>query len=334
MISVIIPLYNVEDYIEACLDSFELQSKNVEFEIIIINDGSTDGSLEIVERYIKQSELNIIIISQVNAGVSSARNRGIHEANGKFICFVDSDDLVQKKYLGGMLDIIENEDCDMVICATSSVEEEFVLVGNNQSSSPINLKLMNSNEALNEFLENKFTTGVWSLLIKKSILLDNNLRFSDGYKYSEDLEMVWKMIASSDLIALTSEPLYIYRIRNGSAMSYVDERRMDGLKLMQALEKYFQDKNPFFYLEFKKYGVARWVWSTVWQVAVASVNYNAFSNFLKDINTRKYMKSLLSYPQTKVKVSAFLYLVSPNVFFIIAKVQGKERLKRKINSIT
>jgi hypothetical protein len=188
---------------------------------------------------------------------------------------------------------------------------------------------MSSHEALNKYLNFEFVTGVWSLMIKKEIMDINKLKFSEGYRYSEDLEMVWKMIASSNIVVLTNEPLYIYRIRKGSAMNFLDDSRIDGLRLMEGLECYFQQKKPDFYENFKKHGVARWVWSTTWQAAVASSNYSSFISFTRKINSKNCMNKLLAYPQFKVKYGALLYLLSPFLFFIIAKDQGSKRLRRE-----
>ena len=98
MISVIIPAYNAEKQITNCLKSFENQ-RYKDFEIIVVNDGSTDKSEEVVNNYKQKSPMNILLVTQINSGVSVARNTGVKHARGNYLCFVDSDDMVTPEYL-------------------------------------------------------------------------------------------------------------------------------------------------------------------------------------------------------------------------------------------
>lgn len=316
MISVIIPLYNVESYIVRCLESFENQTyKN--FEIIVVNDGSTDNSKIVVEEYMQKSNMKLKLLDQSNKGVSAARNKGIIEANGDLICFVDSDDMVVSEYLAQLEENLNNTNSDMVICAIKFIEDDY---SNNLYNYVDNsVVLMDSDEALNRYLYKKITCGIGSFLIKKSILKDNNLLFSETYRYSEDQELIWKMISLAKKIAYNKNFLYLYRLRPNSAMSKVDEQRLDGLKLMFNLEKYFKDTNPVFYEKFKKYGVARWVWATTWQAALGSNNFKAFRDLTELFQTETYMKKLLTFPENKVRISSIVYFFSPRLYFIIVR---------------
>ncbi|KWX89396.1 hypothetical protein AMQ83_00860, partial [Paenibacillus riograndensis] len=124
MISVVIPLYNVEKFIGKCLDSFRNQTYK-DFEVLVVDDGSSDKSALIVSDYINSGDLNIKLIKQNNAGVSAARNKGIDEASGDYLCFVDADDLIAPEYLNIIANEIMNKNCDIVFCGYKQVKEEF-----------------------------------------------------------------------------------------------------------------------------------------------------------------------------------------------------------------
>lgn len=321
MISIIIPLYNVEQYIIECLKSFEKQLYK-EFELIIVNDGSTDNSVEIAENYLKNSQLIITIINQQNFGVSAARNRGIEEAKGEFICFVDSDDMVGPYYLLKMISLLKKENCDLVFCSSSIVPEEYKFNNNDLKhlgELKSEIKIMDSITALKSFLYKGLVSGIGTMLIKKEILDNECIRFKEGYRYSEDQEIIWRIISKSNLIASINNPQYLYRIRDNSAMSVVDNKRLDGFKLMLDLEEYFQIEKPNFYKEFKKFGVARWVWATTWQIAIGSKDYKSFYKMIDEFQFKEYMKNLIFYPQNKVKISSVLFMSSPSIYYLIVK---------------
>lgn len=323
-ISVIIPLYNVEDYVTYCLESFENQSYN-NFEIIIVNDGSTDDSESVIKQYKKQSEMTIHLINQENAGVSEARNNGINAASGECICFVDADDMVHVDFLKEMANAISKEDCDLVICGSENVPEDTVT--NKMDSNEYITDTMNSYKALKKFLYREIISGVCFIMVKKEIFTNNNLNFAKGFRYSEDLEMMWKLIAHSKKIGHTKKKLYFYRMRNGSAMSVVDDKRMDGYTLMKGMEKYFQKVRPDFSSEFIKYGTARWVWATLWQIALASDCYSSFKKTSNKFNTKQYMKNLLTYPKMYVAVSSLVYTISPFIYYHTVRKFGLMKVK-------
>ena len=128
-VSVIVPVYNLESYIERCLDSLLMQDYD-DLEIILVNDGSTDKSLEIIEKYAQQSE-SIIVINQKNSGVSSARNAGIEKATGFFIAFVDGDDYIDSNYYELLLKKITSDNYDFVqmgfICEHGNGKREVAI---------------------------------------------------------------------------------------------------------------------------------------------------------------------------------------------------------------
>ncbi|PKM83675.1 MAG: hypothetical protein CVU88_01795 [Firmicutes bacterium HGW-Firmicutes-13] len=316
MVSVIIPLYNVEKYIKWCLQSFENQMYK-DFEIIIVNDGSKDNSANLVEEYIEKSQMNIKLIHQENAGVSAARNKGIDNSKGRYICFVDSDDMIAPNYLSDMAEILDNDDCDMVICGVRSISEESNCNLHYSGKNPF-LK-MSSHEALKKFLYRDINPGVWSLMVRREVIDENELRFAEGYRYSEDIEMIFKVIAQSNNIAITHVQLYLYRVRDTSVMSLVDDKRLDGLKLMKDLENYFDRLRIDFAEEFRRFGVSRWVWATLWQIAVASSSYNDFISDSNKYNAKFHMKKLLDFPKKKVSMSALVYSLSPFIYYIIVK---------------
>ena len=326
MISVIIPLYNVENYIVYCLNSFENQMyKN--FELIIVNDGSTDNSVFIVKEYMSKSDMKIKLKNQENAGVSVARNKGLDEAAGEYICFVDSDDMVGPEYLSQMIEIINNNGCDLVICGIKSVPEDFSINTYIYEKHPV--EIMNSYEALKKFLYHDIVSSICSLLIKRDTIEKNQLRFAEGYRYSEDQEVVFKMIAHSKTIAYTRDQLYLYRIRNDSAMSLVDDKRMDGFKLMKGLEKYLQRVRPDFSKEYKRYGTARWVWATLWQIALASDSYKSFSMTSKKYESKEHMKKLVTFPKLYVLSSSLLYCMSPFFYYFIVRKIAANRINNR-----
>ena len=258
MVSVIIPLYNVEAYIKSCLISLENQSFK-DFEVIVVNDGSPDRSAEIVSEYIKSSSLDIKLINQENSGVSSARNKGIEHAAGEYICFIDSDDMTDSEYLSVMMKEITAHEADMCVCCSRNIDENENTVHTFKDT--YKTEALTKNQALEMLLYVRLRAGIWAVLCRREVL--GELRFAENCIYSEDLEMVWKLAASSNKIVSVSAPLYCYRIRRNSAMTVLDNRRLDGLSLFEGLSDFIKEKAPEFYPQYEKFGAARWVWSTV-----------------------------------------------------------------------
>lgn len=330
MISVIIPLYNVENYIYDCLLSFENQSyKN--FEVIIVDDGSTDKSLEVVKIYIEKSKMNIKIIEQENQGVSVARNTGIINSKGDYICFVDSDDMVSSRYLQELFEKI-TEEIDVSICGIKNISEIETYQKKIERKIKNNLKIYPSEVALNKFLLRDLKPGVWAMMIKRKIIEKNNIYFTPGARYSEDIEFIYKVLANSNQIVVTDSKIYYYRIRENSAMSLVDEKRKDGFELMKGLEKYYLERNHPFKEEFKRYGVARWIYATLWQIALASPNFFYFKQNVKFYSPNKNMKKLLKFSKKDVRVVALVYIISPYLYFTIINKLFPKFMRRKINS--
>ena len=314
MISVVIPLFKVEKYIVPCLESFEKQTYK-DFEIIIINDGSPDKSAEIVKNYSKSSSLNIHLVNQENKGVSRARNQGIRIAKGEYICFVDSDDMVDKRYLELLYKGITKTNADLAFCKPLSISEDTPVAP--IFNEKYKKKIYNKDEMLRNLLYNSNSYGIWSLLISRRII--EHTWFNEKAKYSEDLEMVWKLVSNSNLICILDAPLYYYRIRATSAMASLNQRRVDGMRLFENLENYISLHAPNIYNEFKKYGVSKWVWSTVWQEAHGAKDYNAFLENIKKYNPEKYFRRLISFPNQKVAITSWIFTKSKMMYYIIIR---------------
>lgn len=328
MISIIIPVYNVENYILDCLKSFEYQYyKN--FELIIVNDGSTDKSLERVKKFSEKSKLDIKIITQKNQGVSAARNIGIKNSIGEYICFIDSDDMISPRYLQELFEIL-NEDINVSICNIKNISEEVIYTKQLDKISKNKVKVYSSEEALNKFLLRDINPGIWALMLKKEILEKNEIWFTEGARYSEDIEFIYKIMANANKIIVTDDKLYYYRLRKNSAMAIANEKRKDGFELMKGLEKYFSKKTISFSNKFKRFGVARWVYATLWQIALASQNYSLFKQNCKIYLPNKNMKKLLSFPKMLIKITAMIYIISPYFYFIIINKIFKIFIKRRI----
>lgn len=207
-VSIIIPIYNSSQFMLKTLISLEAQSyKN--YEIVLINDGSTDNSLNILLDY-KKNKNNIILYSQKNSGVSAARNKGIELANGDFITFLDSDDTYSPTFLEKMLARQKEKDANIVYCG-------FNRIGFSGKSSPIYNSFMEGN-ILNPYLQRNGYFHFSCMLIRKSILKANSINFEIGANISEDLLFTVKLLSNFDCYCV-KDYLFNYVQRSGSVMS-------------------------------------------------------------------------------------------------------------------
>jgi len=215
-VSIIIPVYNVEAYLEECLNSVIEQTFR-DMEIIIINDGSTDRSVEIIQNFAKRDE-RIILYSQENKGVSVARNRGIRQAKGEYILFVDSDDKIDKSTLQILFQNATETNADLVLGNASLWHPDG-------STQPVfNHKEMNnisglSGEICFEKLMDKlaFPPLVYLFFVKRKLLIDNQLFFKRNIIHEDELWCV-KTMFNSKRVSLVDLNYYLYRQREGSIM--------------------------------------------------------------------------------------------------------------------
>ena len=236
-ISIIVPIYNVESYLERCLQSLVGQTYS-DIEIILVDDGSTDSCPQICDKWAENDE-RIKVIHKENGGLSDARNAGIAVATGDYIAFVDSDDWVELDYYEVLIQKLIENDADIIECGVYLVNEMGELL--TQRSAKNEILVLNRVEALQKLvMEDGVYQTVWNKLYKRGVI--QNILFEVG-KYHEDEFWTYQVLDRMERMVIISSPKYYYMQRSSSIMGErYSIKRLDGLEArmerMQFLQKY------------------------------------------------------------------------------------------------
>ena len=241
-VSIIVPVYNSEKYLNKCLDSLVSQTlKNIE--IIIINDGSTDNSLKIIKDY-ESKFSNIICINNENHGIGFSRNCGIEKAKGKYIIFVDSDDYISTSMAEKLYKFSEKNKLDITVCDYYRINE-ITHEKDIFEIEDFGITDLESNKALIY----KINHSPWNKLYKRELFLKNNILFPTDLKY-EDVAIFIPLLKYASKIGKFNEPLNYYIIHNNSETTVMDKRVFDIFKILDIVNNYYKDSKYKKYLEY------------------------------------------------------------------------------------
>ena len=230
-VSVIVPFYNVENYIEKCLNTLVHQTLE-DIEIILVNDGSQDRSMVVVKKFLEQYPDKITYLEKENGGLSDARNYAIPYAKGEYIAFLDSDDYVEKTMYKDMYELAKKEDSDMVECNfyweyPDKKKEDIGVVYNGKK----------------EMLE-KVRVVAWNKLIKKEVLEKSKVTFPKGYRY-EDVEFTYKLIPYLDKVSFLKKPCIHYIQREGSISNNQNERNKEIFDVLEHVIDFYKENDLY-----------------------------------------------------------------------------------------
>ena len=231
LVSVIIPAYNIEDYIGRCLDSIISQTyKNLE--IIVVDDGSRDHTGEILDNYAKKDR-RIKVIHKENGGVSSARNKGIEAAEGDYIGFIDGDDLIESEMYKTLVDLLEEENADIAHCGYQMVFPDRIDYYHNTGKK----KIQTTEEGLKDLLSGEMIEpGLVNKIYKKELI--KNCRLDETVKINEDLLMNYQLFKLSQKSVYYDITPYSYMIRSSSATgaNSLITKREDALRVLNQIK--------------------------------------------------------------------------------------------------
>jgi len=237
-VSIIVTVYNVEAFLEKCLDSLVSQTLD-NFEVIVVNDGSPDDSQKIIDKYKKKYPEIIKAYKIKNRGLGGARNYALEKCSGEYVLFVDSDDYIDLTMAEEMYKMAKKDKSDIVLCGYDVIDEATKKVISKESAySPV--------EKENPVLSLLFgKTAVWNKLYKTSLIKDNNIKFRSKVWY-EDIDFSFKTLLLSKKNSFIDEPFYKYLIRNGSIMNNNNiERCLEICLGFDELINYCQEKEIY-----------------------------------------------------------------------------------------
>lgn len=266
-ISVIVPLYNAEKFIRVCIDSVLAQTLG-SFEILIVDDCSTDGSVELCRRLYGQDERVRLILQPQNMGAGAARNRGISEAHGKYIAFIDSDDEMVPDYLGDMFrtaeehdaDVVHNTHCFFVMPPKGEAvplemlkvpAEQFIsFASDRKETKELTMLTDDLSSRLDDWVKHSYHFSIWNNLYKKSFLLENDIRFGK-MRLAEDAVFFLHCMFRAGRFVVRPGGGYVYRVTDTS-LSRGNKSPDGALKAMRSqveavlAMKSIAEKIPFF----------------------------------------------------------------------------------------
>lgn len=239
-ITVVVPVYNVEKYLSKCLESILAQNFD-NYEVVIVNDGSTDNSLEIAQKYEKQYPAIIRVISQKNKGLGGARNTGIRNAKGEYILFVDSDDTIKQGMLSNLYYNIKKEDGDIIFFGMEYIDE---------NGKVIDTRLQFDDDYSSFTLEEQpfiFSKDsyICDKMYKLSLFIENNIFFPENAWY-EDLWTEPKLILHTKKMVFTKKIFYEYLQREGSIMHNSNVgKNIDMIFAVKDIIEYYKQEGVF-----------------------------------------------------------------------------------------
>lgn len=305
-VSIIIPVFNAEKYLDECLDSIIKQSHK-EIEVILIDDGSTDKSSTICMKY-KDKNKNIIYERQENKGVSSARNRGIEIATGNYIIFVDSDDIVSKTYITDFLNVTNNLKNSLVCCSFSSNINEI-----NSSDNLSVTKYKNKYD----FIYDKAYGYLWNKIYSRKIIKENNIYFKNEVTMCEDILFNLEYVSYCNSTYFFEKKNYFYRLSKSSLTTNLKNEKW--FSILIALKEELKYYNDFSINTQKKfvYYARKVILESDYRIA----NNNSMSVEKKQkIYTNiNYLKKIIKEKKEKMfmidRIKYLLFSFFPNIMF-------------------
>lgn len=302
-VSVIVPIYNSELYLGECIVSI-LNQTYTDLEIILINDGSTDNSLDIC-KYYKNKDSRIIIIDKKNEGVASARNTGLNLATGMYVAFVDSDDVILHNLYETLVGMLHDSDSDCAVLSKYIVnkKDETIL---------INGQLIASYEALEMLFFLRFPTSLWAYLYKKELLIDISL--NENIHFFEDFDFNFRVIFKSKFISICTEKLYYYRQHSGSINHQgVHVKRLSCLDIPKLISDYLYKCDQHYLIKKVSYLDAYFIFTALSPLKFPLNKENVEYTKLIINHARNTLLSIIFSKSVPVKFKVFVSLVALNV---------------------
>lgn len=300
LISIVVPVFNVEAYVERCMISLISQSyENIE--IIMVDDGSTDQSGKICDKY-KEKDTRVKVIHKSNGGLSDARNIGIEQASGKYLSFVDSDDWVAKDYIAEMYQIMNQTGCDIVCCRFQRISKEE----NTKSKTDEVCKVYFKEEAIKQLLYQNISTSVHGKLYKTDLWSD--VKFPVGKLY-EDVETLYFIFNKCVKVSCTPRILYFYYIRNDSIVNQkFSVKKIDYVENCKRLLESVKLDYP----QFENAAVSRLMWAEIHVLVHMDEPNEYFSEYQMLMgDVKKFRGTVIRDRENKLKtraVAALSYL--------------------------
>lgn len=337
LVSLILPVYNVEKYLSACVDVCIKQTYK-DIEIIIVDDGSTDSSGSICDEYAAK-DARIKVIHQANGGLSEARNSGIKAAKGEWLAFIDSDDLVNVRYVELLLEAAVSNDAPMSWCAISEIDEngakyrphevnesisECPIYDGYEDVSKCNVKVFDKVEAEKQFYTMwgiQIALVAWNKLYHKSLFKDENgdaILYASG-KIFEDGFTTYKYIYQAEKVAYTDAPLYYYRQRAGSIMKKNSNRNYDaaleaGVERLEFYKKHNENELYKLELNYTIYSPVRF-----YETADSKEGRKVLKNWFKLVYYNYFIKE--KWPMAK-RIRMWLFLWSYPLYKAVSSFEG------------
>ncbi len=319
LLSIVIPVYNAKPYLTALIDSF-CKQRHTDFELVLVDDGSTDGSYEELCRLTADLPFSVSVYRQENAGVSAARNVGTTLAKGDYLSFVDSDDVVHPDYVNTLYEAVQQYPaCEVLLFRSRRVREGEPCSA--QVFSP-SIECESPTAVLTRFIHNPTALSMCNVCIRREFYCDNDLSFREGYKYYEDYEALYRVLALSQTVLVTERDLYFYIQRPQSAMAQFTVDRLSCMTLMRDLYPLLQQQVPDFFPLFDRWMIARLSWSVMWQASTAFSISDAL-RFARLAKMKSHLRRLYDYPDRKVRYSARLFGTSVPLFVLSARLAKK-----------
>lgn len=261
IISIIIPCYNCEKTIDAAIDSVEKGGID-DYEIILIDDGSQDKTLELLINRRKKNE-RCVIHSQKNAGVSTARNIGLSLCSGEYVIFLDGDDLLAEGYLALVKEVFQGQNIDVMSCyRTDTIEKMSKVYQTNKYIENIQIE-----ELLKRFTISKSVLGFTTFVYSMNIIRQYNILFDTDIRYGEDWEFTTKYLARCENAILYTKPCYYYRQNEESATHILTYQQTDAIKAALRTWDYLKNMNHSFARDFYAYMYPRTIFSVMHRFA-------------------------------------------------------------------
>ncbi len=336
-ISVIIPIYNVEKYLGECLDSVLAQSFK-DFEVICVDDGSTDKSTKILEEYQKKDN-RIKILQQQRGGAGVARNLGLGHAQGKYVQFLDSDDYFEPNLLEEMYTRAEKYDVDLVVCSSKKVDDEGNIIESKNPNSPINLaktpldKIYNKNDFKEDFFS-LLTPVPWNKLFKKDLIINNEIEFPNLH-ICEDIAFVHSYEAVAEKILVFDKELINYRFNRAGSMAYYRTKyTIDVVHSCNILKQFLIQKG--LYKELESAFINAFKNHIRWEIALSSdEEYKKFLAEFKKLMPNDWMKFNSALRKDYITLDYLYRFIGEKkvllwgASFFIQKLLAEERLRNQ-----